>query len=78
VKYASGSGAQRCGRADSHRFSELGRQRHLAFTLATDKYPAKVGICRTIEFDAPGGQIGVMAVRIPMAHTFTSLLALAK
>jgi hypothetical protein len=52
---------------------------HLAFTLATDKYPATVGIRGTIEFDTPpGGQIGVLAVRIPVTQTLTSLPSLAK
>jgi hypothetical protein len=33
----------------------------------------------TIEFDAPaGGQISALAFRIPIAHTFTTLPALAK
>ena len=52
---------------------------HYAFTLATDRYPATKGIRGTIEFDTPpGGQIGVLAIRVPVAHTFTSLPALAK
>jgi hypothetical protein len=33
----------------------------------------------TLEFDAPpGGQIGALAFRIPIAHTFTTLPALTK
>jgi len=52
---------------------------HLAFTLAVDKYPAAAGIRGTIEFDAPAGaQIGALGIRIPVAHTFTTLPALAK
>ena len=52
---------------------------HLAFTLATDKYPATAGIRGTIEFDAPAGaQIGALGIRIPIAHTFTTLPALMK
>ena len=52
---------------------------HLAFTLATDKYPATAGIRGTIEFDTPAGaQIGALGIRIPIAHTFTTLPALAK
>jgi len=52
---------------------------HLAFTLASDKYPATAGIRGTIEFDPPAGaQIGVLGIRIPVAHTFTTLPALAK
>jgi len=51
---------------------------HLAFTLATDKYPVTANRWGTIEFDAPAGvQIGVLGIRIPIAHTFTSLPALA-
>ncbi|HSR06112.1 MAG TPA: hypothetical protein VLM42_03090, partial [Bryobacteraceae bacterium] len=52
---------------------------HLAFTLAVDRYPAAAGIRGTIEFDTPAGaQIGVLGIRIPVAHTFTTLPALAK
>jgi len=52
---------------------------HLAFTLGTDKYPLTANIRGTIEFDTPpGAQIGVLGIRIPVAHTFTSLPALAK
>ena len=52
---------------------------HLAFTLGVDRYPATVGLRGTIEFDAPAGaQIGALGIRIPVAHTFTTLPALAK
>ena len=52
---------------------------HAAFTLVTDKYPAVSNKRGTIEFDTPvGGQIGALAFRIPLAHTFTTLPALAK
>ncbi len=52
---------------------------HSAFTLVTDKYPMTANIRGTIEFDAPaGGQISALAFRIPIAHTFTTLPALAK
>ncbi len=52
---------------------------HLAFTLVTDKYPATQNIRGTIEFDTPAGaQIGALGIRIPVAHTFTTLPALAK
>ena len=52
---------------------------HLAFTLAVDKYPAAAGLRGTIEFDAPAGaQIGALGIRIPIAHTFTTLPALTK
>jgi virginiamycin B lyase len=52
---------------------------HAAFTLVTDKYPATANIRGTIEFDTPpGGQIGALAFRMPVTHTFTTLPALAK
>ena len=52
---------------------------HLAFTLGTDKYPATAGHRGTIEFDAPAGaQIGALGIRIPIAHTFTTLPGLMK
>ncbi len=52
---------------------------HLAFTLGSDKYPATVNIRGTIEFTTPAGaQIGALGIRIPVAHTFTTLPALAK
>ncbi len=55
---------------------------HLAFTLGVDKYPAAANIRGTIEFDTPaGGRIGALGIRIPIttiAHTFTTLPALAK
>ena len=52
---------------------------HLAFTLVTDKYPAAAGLRGTIEFGTPAGaQIGALGIRIPVAHTFTTLPPLAK
>jgi hypothetical protein len=52
---------------------------HLAFTLVADKYPQTANIRGTIEFDTPsGGHIGALGIRIPVAHTFTTLPALAK
>jgi len=52
---------------------------HLAFTLATDKYPVTANIRGTIEFDTPpGGTIGALGIRIPPAHTFTTLPALIR
>ena len=52
---------------------------HLAFTLGSDKYPVTLNLRGTIEFDAPAGaQIGALGIRIPLAHTFTTLPALAK
>ena len=48
-------------------------------TLGTDKYPATAGHRGTIEFDAPSGaQIGALGIRIPIAHTFTTLPGLMK
>ena len=52
---------------------------HLAFTLAVDKYLAAAGRRGTIEFGTPAGaQIGALGIRIPLAHTFTTLPPLAK
>jgi hypothetical protein len=52
---------------------------HLAFTLATDKYPMTANSRGTLEFATPAGdQIGVLGIRIPIGHTFTTLPALAK
>jgi len=52
---------------------------HSAFTLGVDQFPAALGIRGTIEFDAPAGaQIGALGIRIPIAHTFTTLPALTK
>jgi len=52
---------------------------HLSFTLATDKYPATGNIRGTIEFDTPAGtKMGALGIRIPLAHTFTTLPALAR
>jgi len=52
---------------------------HLAFTLVSDKYPVTQNIRGTIEFDTPAGaQIGALGIRIPLAHTFTTLPALGK
>jgi Beta-propeller repeat/Putative binding domain, N-terminal len=49
------------------------------FTMVTDKYPGTAGIRGTIEFDTPpGGQIGALAFRFPVTHTFTTLPALAR
>ena len=50
---------------------------HLAFTLEADKYPVAADRRGTIEFTAPAGaQIGTLGIRIPIAHTFTTLPAL--
>ena len=56
---------------------------HLAFTLGACQtgcmYPQTANIRGTLEFDTPlGGRIGVLGIRIPLAHTFTTLPALAK
>src|SRR5258708_36324189 len=52
---------------------------HSAFTVAVDKFPVTAGIRGTIEFDTPpGAQIGALGIRIPPAHTFTTLPALAQ
>jgi hypothetical protein len=52
---------------------------HLSFTLVTDRYPATANIRGTIEFETPpGGHISALGIRIPIAHTFTTLPALVK
>ncbi|HSR09626.1 MAG TPA: hypothetical protein VLM42_21015 [Bryobacteraceae bacterium] len=56
---------------------------HLAFTLGSSlpgfKYSQTANIRGTLEFDTPiGAQIGALGIRIPVAHTFTTLPALAK
>jgi hypothetical protein len=52
---------------------------HSAFTLVADKFPATANIRGTIEFTTPlGARIGALGIRIPIAHTFTTLPALAK
>jgi hypothetical protein len=52
---------------------------HYAFTLGVDRYPQTLTIRGTIEFDTPaGGQIGALGIRIPAAHTFTTLPALIR
>ena len=53
---------------------------HYAFTMVFDRYSNTAGIRGTIEFGKPAnGQIGVLGIRIPaIAHTFTTLPALAK
>ncbi len=52
---------------------------HSSFTLGVDQFLAASGIRGTIEFDAPAGaQIGALGIRIPIAHTFTTLPALTK
>jgi hypothetical protein len=51
----------------------------LAFILGSDKYPATANIRWTLESAIPaGGQIGALGIRIPTAHTFTTLPALVK
>jgi sugar lactone lactonase YvrE len=56
---------------------------HLSFTLGSSlpgfKYSQTANIRGTLEFDTPAGaQIGALGIRIPIAHTFTTLPALAK
>ena len=56
---------------------------HLAFTLGACqtgcKYPQTANLRGTIEFYTPaGGRIGALGIRIPAAHTFTTLPALVK
>jgi len=51
---------------------------HSAIVLQS-QYPVTANIQGTVEFDAPAGvQIGALGIRTPIAHTFTTLPALAK
>lgn len=48
-------------------------------TLGTILFPETAGIRDTLEFDAAAScQIGVLGIRLPAGHTFTTLPALAK
>ncbi len=52
---------------------------HLGFTLGSSRYPQTANIRGTLEFGTPpGGQIGVLGIRIPVGRTYTTLPALAK
>ena len=75
----SGDGSRRYGRVIATDTIPLAANGHLAFTLATDKYPVTANSRGTLEFGTPAGdQIGVLGIRIPVGHTFTTLPALAK
>ena len=51
---------------------------HSSFVLK-DQFPVTASIQGTIEFDTPAGaSIGALGIRTPVAHTFTTLPALAK
>ena len=51
---------------------------HSAFVLG-NQFPVTEGLRGTLEFAAPGGgQIGVLGIRTPPAHTFTTLPALTR
>ena len=51
---------------------------HSAIVLQ-NQFPVTANIQGTVEFDAPiGVQIGALGIRTPVAHTFTTLPALAK
>ncbi len=48
-------------------------------TLQTLLFPETAGLRGTLEFDTPAGvQIGALGIRVAVAHTFTTLPALAK
>jgi hypothetical protein len=52
---------------------------HASFTLPMDRFSGTAGLRGTIEFDTPyGAQISALGIRVPLAHTFTTLPALAK
>ena len=51
---------------------------HSAIVLQ-NQFPVTANMQGTVEFDAPiGVQIGALGIRTPIAHTFTTLPALAK
>ena len=64
--------------ANGHFSDTLGQYSN---TLQTLLFPETAGIRGTLEFDTPAGgqsQIGALGIRIAVAHTFTTLPALAK
>jgi hypothetical protein len=62
--------------ANGHFSDTLGQY---STTLQTVLFPETAGLRGTLEFDAPaGGQIGALGIRVAVAHTFTTLPALAK
>jgi NHL repeat len=62
--------------ANGHFSDTLGQ---FSNTLQTVLFPETAGLRGTLEFDTPaGGQIGALGIRVAVAHTFTTLPALAK
>ena len=62
--------------ANGHFSDTLGQ---FSTTLQTVLFPETAGLRGTLEFDTPaGGEIGVLGIRVAVAHTFTTLPALAK
>ena len=62
--------------ANGHFSDTLGQY---STTLQTVLFPETAGLRGTLEFDTPaGGEIGVLGIRVGVAHTFTTLPALAK
>ncbi len=62
--------------ANGHFSDTLGQY---STTLQTVLFPETAGLRGTLEFDTPaGGQIGALGIRVAVAHTFTTLPALAK
>jgi len=62
--------------ANGHFSDTLGQY---STTLQTVLFPETAGLRGTLEFDTPaGGEIGVLGIRVAVAHTFTTLPALAK
>ena len=76
----AGRDSRRCGYPACDRYIELGCERASGFSLwALTNTPQPPNIRGTIEFDTPAGaQIGALGIRIPVAHTFTTLPALVK
>ena len=62
--------------ANGHFSDTLGQY---STTLQTVLFPETAGLRGTLEFDTPsGGEIGALGIRVAVAHTFTTLPALAK
>jgi hypothetical protein len=62
--------------ANGHFSDTLGQ---FSTTLQTVLFPETAGLRGTLEFDTPaGGDIGALGIRVAVAHTFTTLPALAK
>ena len=76
----SGDRARRCGNQLATDTLTLQANGHLAFTLArpTSIPQTPTSAAPSSSTRRPARQIGALGIRIPVAHTFTTLPALAK